>query len=432
MSLLLKNSQTIHFIGIGGIGISAIARMLLLEGKKVSGSDSSESPVTEELRKAGATVFIGHNAEQLPAEADLVIRSNAIGENNLEYIETVKQGKTMITYPEALGEISKEKFTIAIAGTHGKTTTTAMIARICIDAGLDPTVVVGSLFKDSKTNFIAGKSKYLIVEADEYKRAFVNLSPDIIAINNIGLDHMDYYKDLEDIKNAFKELLAKAKPGAKVIADLSDTIIREVTDASELPTIDTNSIAYLCLPKLSVPGAHNRHNARTAYGVGVALGITPEKICGSLEKFEGVWRRFEYKGVTKTGAIVYDDYAHNPEKVKAALQGAIEAFPDKKIIFVFQPHLYSRTKMFLNEFAENLSSAHEIILLPIYAAREAKDPTITSEHLEEKIHVCGNPFAHCVADIDEAVEYLKDKSEEFVIITVGAGDVYKVGEKLIQ
>ncbi|MEN9647667.1 MAG: UDP-N-acetylmuramate--L-alanine ligase, UDP-N-acetylmuramate--alanine ligase [Candidatus Parcubacteria bacterium] len=427
----LKDSKHIYFIGIGGIGISAIARMLLLEGKQVTGSDQGESPVTEELRKAGATVFIGHKAEQIPTDTDLIIRSNAIGETNPEYQHALTSGITMITYPEALGEISENKFTIAIAGTHGKTTTTAMIARIAIDAQLDPSVIVGSLFKDSKTNFIAGNSKYLIVEADEYKRSFTHLSPDIIAINNIGLDHIDYYKDLEDVKSAFRELLAKAKPGARVVGDMSDEIVREVATSSGLETIDTNSISYSCLPNLLIPGAHNRHNARTAYGVATALDIEPEKICASLGAFDGVWRRFEYKGVSATGAIIYDDYAHNPDKVKAALQGAFEAFPNKKIVFVFQPHLYSRTKAFLDEFAANLAPAHEIVLLPIYAAREALDTSITSEDLNNKIQICGNPFTHCVATIDEAVAYLKDKGEEYVIMTVGAGDVYKVGEKLV-
>lgn len=428
----LSSSHHIHFIGIGGIGISAIARMLLLEGKVVTGSDSSDSPVTDELRKAGATVFIGHKAEQIPHDTDLVIRSNAIGENNPEYQQTIAMDKKIITYPEALGEISKNKFTIAIAGTHGKTTTTAMLARIAIDANLDPTIIVGSLFKDSKTNFIAGNSKYLIVEADEYKRSFTHLSPDIIAINNIGLDHIDYYKDLDDVKSAFKELISKSKPAAKIVADMSDEIIREVVESSSLETIDTNSISYSCLPNLLIPGSHNRHNSRTAYGIAMALGIAPDQVCNSLGKFDGVWRRFEYKGITKNGAIVYDDYAHNPEKVRAALQGALEAFPDKKIIFVFQPHLYSRTKAFINQFAENLAPAHEVVLLPIYAAREALDPTIKSEDLNEKIKVCGNPFTHCVANINEAFEYLKSKGSEYVIVTVGAGDVYKVGEKLVQ
>lgn len=426
---LLKKSEFIYFIGIGGIGISAIARMLLLQGKKVSGSDQSESPVTEELRKAGATIFIGHDASHISDHIDLIIRSNAIGEDNPEYQKAIELGKKIITYPEALGEISKEKFTIAIAGTHGKTTTTAMVAKICIDAGLDPTVIIGSLFKDSKTNFIAGNSKYLIVEADEYKRAFTNLFPDIIAINNIGLDHMDYYKDLEDIKNAFKELLAKAKPEAKVVADLSDPIVKEVVGTS---VIDLNEISLDILPRLKVPGDHNRHNARTAYGVAQVLNIPNEQIVKNLETFDGVWRRFEYKGVTKSGAIVYDDYAHNPEKVKAALQGAIEAFPDKKITFVFQPHLYSRTKTFLNKFAESLQPANEIILLPIYAAREAFDPSIASEHLKEKVIALGNTSIQCVNNLDEAVELLKDKNSEYVIVTVGAGDVYKVGEKLIK
>lgn len=419
-----------YFIGIGGIGISAIARMYLGEGKKVSGSDRDVSLVTEELAKLGAKIIIGQKAENIPADCDLVIYTNAIGEDNPELVEAKKRGLKIMSYPEALGEISKDKFTVAISGMHGKTTTSAMVAEMLIAARLDPTVVVGSLLKQG-TNFIAGKSNYLVVEADEYKRAFLNLSPKILAINNIDLDHLDYYKDLADIQNAFGELVAKVPADGALICDPHHPHVAPIINKAKCQVFDYNQVDIIGLD-LAVPGEHNRNNARVAIKIGEVLGIEPGIIIEALNNFKGTWRRFEFKGEMATGALVYDDYAHNPQKVAAALAGAREKFPTKKIIAVFQPHLFSRTKLLLNDFAKSFTDADVVGILDIYPARETFDPTIHSKDLVAGISAEGVE-AHYLDSFKTAEEFIKANalSEKDVVMTIGAGDGYKIGEAIL-
>jgi len=423
---ILKTAQCIHFIGIGGIGISAIARMLLLEGKKVSGSDRDKTKVTEELEKAGAKIFIGHDGKNIPADCDLIIYTVAIPTDNEEFIEAQKSGVKMLTYPQTLNIISKEKYTIAISGTHGKTTVTAMVSKIMIDTGLDPTVIVGSLI--GNTNFIIGKSKYLVVEADEYKKSFHNLEPSIMVINNLDLDHLDFYKDLADIQDSFLYLALKLPADGFLICNTKLPNLKPLIAGVKCKVIDYSEMVMK--EKLMVPGEHNRQNAKAALGVSQALNIDLKSAEKSLAQFAGTWRRFEYKGKTKSGALVYDDYAHNPQKVKAALQGARELYPDKKIIVVFQPHLFSRTKLLLKEFATAFGDADEVILTPIFPAREVFDPTISSEILAEKI-MENNPNIKTFTSFELVQEYLKnhlDKGD--IIITMGAGEQYKIGEVL--
>ncbi|MDO8483107.1 MAG: cyanophycin synthetase [bacterium] len=431
-----KKVQRVHFIGIGGIGISAIARMFLLEGNpstgsgrvRVSGSDIAESEVTEGLKKAGAAISIGESAQNLPKDADLVIYTIAISKDNTELVEAKKRGITILTYPEALGLISKDKYTIAITGTHGKTTTTAMIAKIMIDAGLDPTVIVGSFLLDTKggrTNFIAGKGKpaqpddsgrsggYLVVEGCEYRRSFLSLHPKILVITNIDADHLDYYRDLDDIKSAFAELAAKL---------LSDGVL-------------INDFASIRLPegfRLKIPGVHNLSNAKAALAVAKVLKITEAKALKSLSEFSGTWRRFEYRGKTKLGALVYDDYGHHPHEIEATLQGARELFPTQKIIVVFQPHLYSRTKDHLAGFGRAFKQADEVILLPIYPAREADPGNINSEMVVAEIKKNSQP-AHFTSTFSEAADLASKLSDKNgIIITMGAGETNKVADMLVR
>lgn len=457
---LLKNSNSIHFIGIGGIGISAIARMLLLEGKKVSGSDRDETKVTEELRRAGATVSIGHDAKNLPADCDLVVYTVAISEDNPELVEAKKRGLALLTYPQTLNIFSKEKYTIAVSGTHGKTTTTAMIAKVLIDAGLDPTVIVGSLLKndaDGKTesNFIMGKSKYLVVEADEYKKSFHNLEPSIMVITNIDEDHLDFYKDLADIQNSFLHLAQKLPADGFLICDKKLPNLQPVISGVKCRVIDYSEVKLL--EKLLVPGEHNRQDARAAVAVGQALGVDLVKANKSVSQFAGTWRRFEYKGKTRAGTLVYDDYAHNPQKVRAAIAGARELYPENRIIVVFQPHLFSRTKLLLNEFAKSFSQADEVLLAPIFPAREAFDPTISSEILAKEIikserenrgHEGGRTLflseenglslnehdspVRAFSDFESIISHLKSTlKNDDVLITMGAGEQYKIGDTLL-
>jgi UDP-N-acetylmuramate--alanine ligase len=462
MSNILKQAQKIHFIGIGGIGISAIARMLLLEGKIVSGSDRDETKVTEELRKAGAIIFIGAKKENIPVDCDLIIYTVAIPIDNSELMEANARGLKILTYPETLNIISKEKYTIAVSGTHGKTTVTAMVAKIMIDAGLDPTVIVGSLIKfpevspqgakrgevspqeTFESNFIMGKSKYLVVEADEYKKSFHNLEPSILVINNLDEDHLDFYKDLADIQDSFLHLALKLPVDGFLICNKKLPNLKPIIEGAKCQVVDYSEI--LLNNKLLVPGEHNRQNAKAAAAVGQALDVDKNKIELALSQFVGTWRRFEYKGKTEGGALIYDDYAHNPQKVRAALQGARELYPDKKIIVVFQPHLFSRTKLLLKEFATAFTDADEVILTPIFAAREVFDPTISSEILAEEIKkvqkssfpLNGVPNRSkdvsvlSFPDFESIVSYLKTSLKpNDIVITMGAGEQYKIGDSLL-
>jgi UDP-N-acetylmuramate--alanine ligase len=425
MQNILKEAKNIYFIGIGGIGISAIARMLLMEGKNIFGSDRDETKVTEELRRAGATIYIGQKKENIPANIDLVIYTVAIPADNPEMVEVKERGLKMLTYPETLNIISKEKYTIAVSGTHGKTTVTAMVAKVMIDAGFDPTVIVGSLI--GTTNFIMGQSKCLVVEADEYKKSFHNLEPSILVINNLDLDHLDFYKDLADIQDSFLYLARKLPADGYLICNTKLPNLKPIIDNVKCQVIDYSK--FEMTEKLLVPGEHNRQNAKTVLGVAQALGIDLKKAEKSLAEFAGTWRRFEYKGKTKSGALIYDDYAHNPQKVKAALQGAREMFPDKKIKVVFQPHLFSRTKLLLNEFAGAFGDADEVILAPIFPAREVFDPTINSEILAERIKTT---IARAFPDFESIENYLKSSlGPNDVLITMGAGEQYKIGETLL-
>lgn len=426
---LFNNFTHIHFIGIGGIGISAIARMFLLQGKKVSGSDAADSKVVKELREGGAKIYLGHAAKNIPKNTDLVIYTIAITENNPELVEAKKRKIKLLTYPQTLHEISKDAYTIAISGTHGKTTTTAMIAKMMIDAGLDPTVIVGSFLKDYQSNFIAGKSNYFIVEACEYRKSFLNIQPTIALVTNIDNDHLDFYKDITDIQNAFGEFISQVPKEGYVIAHTKNKTVIPVLPKTKARIIDSKKFMDDKL-SLKVPGKHHRENASLVLGLASILGIDLKNAKKSLADFVGTWRRFEYKGKTKSGAVIYDDYGHHPTEVKATLSGAREFFGKKKIIVVFQPHLYSRTKALLSEFATAFTDADEVLVAPIYAAREQLDPSITSDILVQKMK---HKKAISLHSFEEIEEYLSKKlKKNTVVITMGAGDIYKVGEALLK
>ena len=428
----LKKYQNIHFLGIGGIGVSAIARMMLLEGKNVSGSDTKDSEITNELSLLGATIFSGHNKENIKENIDLVVYTVAVLEDNPEFVSAKEQGIKCLSYPEILGLISKNKKTIAVSGTHGKTTTTAMIARIFIDSGKEPTVVVGSKLLEGsdnlRSNFVAGEGEYFIVEACEYRRSFLNIHPTIGVITNIDNDHLDYYKDLEDIQSAFKSFAELIPKEGVLICDRSDERLKSVIEGLNC-TINDYMDFYEENMEISVSGEHNRKNAAVAIAVGSVCGIDASLSKRALKEFKGTWRRFENKGKTNSGVFVYDDYGHHPTEVKATLVGAREKFPDKKITVVFQPHLYSRTKLLLGDFVKSFDDADEVLLLPIYAAREPFDGSIKSEMLVEKIGDKAKSFLN-FSDVEN---YLKNNLKESdILITMGAGDVYKVGENLLK
>ena len=475
--LNFKKISSIHFIGIGGIGISAIARMFLRQAQnkfslvEVRGSDEAESDVTEELRKLGARVFIGQKARNVPAECDLVIYTIAVTPDNPEFAEAKRRGIHMMSYPEALGEIARGKFTIAVSGTHGKTTTTAMIAKIMIEAGLDPTVVIGSFLTRSdlvqqgrtllyrgkgRTNFIAGEGRYLVAEACEYRRSFLHLSPKILVITNIDADHLDYYNDLDDIESGFRELAAKVPEDGAVICDFSDTRAKRVASTGKGRVIDFGKFLTK-VPKLLVPGVHNKKDATAALAVAELLGVGLASAGKSLAGFSGAARRFEFRGRANNGALVYDDYGHHPTEIEAILQGARELFPlnkggavvpeggvvssrkggasgglSPKIVVVFQPHLYSRTKQHLHGFITVLKEANSVIVLPIYPAREEDPGDISSQMLADGVRKSGGD-AHMAATLAEAAKLaLKFSSRGDIIITLGAGETSKVADILVK
>ncbi len=421
--------KKVYFLGIGGIGVSALASMFLHENKAVFGSDTASSEIIEELRKTGANVFIGQDLEHIPDDTDLVIYSIALDIFAPEFMKEVREKiKNVISYPEALSIISKNKFTIAISGTHGKTTTTAMVAKILIDAGMDPTVIVGSILKDVKSNFIAGKSKYLVVEACEYCRSFLKINPTVVGITTIDDDHLDYYKDSADIILAFKEFALKTPKEGAVVGNLNDEKIKEAVNVSVSKIINSEDFFDINLP-LKVPGVHIKKDASVALAIADFIGIPKDVALKSIKEFSGTWRRFEYKGETSKGTIVYDDYGHHPAEIKATIQGTREAFPDSKIIVIFQPHLFSRTKSLLSDFQKAFDNADKTILLPIYPAREEFDPTIASDDIVTE----NSKNIEMAKDfIDAAKKAFEYGNKGDVILVMGAGDVYEVTNLLLS
>lgn len=416
----LRDYKKVHCIGIGGIGLSAIARYCHSEGASVSGSDGAQSRITLDLQKEGIEVIIGHDAKNIKDGTDIVIYSIAVSEDNAELVEAKSRGITSISYPEALGWLTDEYTTIAVCGTHGKTTTTAMISSMMEECGESPTVIVGSLLSKGGTNFVKGHGKYLIVEACEYKRSFLNLHPTHVLVTNIDEDHLDYYKGIEDIKSAFQSF-ADLIPENGFLITHGDVTLETKGKKINANTIEKSSI------KLNVLGDHNRSNAQLVLSLAEILGLYKEKAKLGLENFSGTWRRMEYKGEYK-GAKLYDDYGHHPTEIKATLEAIREKYPDSKykLVVVFQPHLYSRTKLLLDDFSKSFYLADKIYVLPIYASREALDESISSIDLVEKTD--NAVYTETMEEIKKEIDNKYHSGS--VILTIGAGDVYKLHDLL--
>jgi UDP-N-acetylmuramate--alanine ligase len=441
--LNLPTIKHIYFIGIGGIGISAIARMMLHEGKEVSGQDMQDSEIIHELQKAGAQITIGQSYELIDKNVDLIVYTIAIENYDSELFKKLKEQKDIPvrSYPEMLHVVTEGKYTIAISGTHGKTTTTGMIAQILRDTNQDPTVIIGSLIADKETkeksNFIAGKSKYFVVEACEYKRSFLNINPNILVITNIDNDHLDYYKDIEDIKSAFRELAMKVSEGGFVVCDPRDAKVADVVAGIRATVVDYQKFFKQDL-KLKIPGTHNKKDAAAALAVADIININANEAEKAVMNFPGTWRRFEFKGTLSNGAMVYDDYAHHPTEIQATLQGFRELYSKSdgwSITIVFQPHLFSRTKLLLNEFAQSFSLADKVMLLPIYFAREEDDGSISSEILAKEINKYSNN-AEAFFNFKSAEESLevsiKNMDNKDIFVTMGAGEAYKIGDSILK
>jgi len=432
----LSKIKKVFFVGIGGIGISAIARMMLLQGKEVFGSDIGENEITNELKKLGAQITLGQGIELIPKGTNLIVFSIAIKKYDQVFCKRLENtGIKLLSYPEMLGIVTANKYTIAVSGTHGKTTTTAMIAKILIDAGRDPSVIVGSLLKDYKSNLVVGKSELFVVEACEYERSFLNLYPKILVITNIEADHLDYYKDLADIKDAFKQLILQTEN--KVVYNSKDTntnvLVRDYERVRGQSRTEDYSKYLEKVLKLRVPGAHNRMNAAAALAVADILEIPEEVTQRSLAQFSGTWRRLEMRGKTEKGTIIYDDYAHHPTEIKASIQALRELYPTEKITILFQPHLYSRTKALFNDFAKSFKGVDRVLLLPIYFAREDKDKNVSSERLAMAMCLEGDNV-EAFPDFTRAEDAVLalNLGPKDVFVTMGAGEAYKVADKVFK
>jgi UDP-N-acetylmuramate--alanine ligase len=416
----------IHFIGIGGIGMSALARMCLAHGVKVTGSDGSDSQILKDLAKEGAIIYLNHSKENISEDVTCVVYTLAIDNLNEELNEARLRELPMFTYAQMLGEVSKHIHTIAIAGTHGKTTTTAMVADVFLKNNKKPHVIVGSILAQTGSNYVHGVEEIFIVEACEYKRSFLNLSPHTLLITNIEEDHLDYYRDLTDIQDAFRTLVHKVPTDGFVICDTDDEKVKPVLDGCVATIIDYKKYTSQ-IPELTVLGDHNVLNASLALALSDILHFDSEISKQALADFRGTWRRLEFK--KELGALkIYDDYAHHPSEIKAGILAFKKRFPGIPLTVIFQPHLYSRTKEHFDNFVSVLSLADSIVLLPIYAAREPHDDSISSLMLMGALHEKGKVVTYC-EDIECAQKYIQEhKDTEGIIVTVGAGDVWKAGE----
>jgi len=429
---MVRQAKKIHFIGAGGIGMSALAQYFHDQGVAVTGSDRSTSPVTELLEKKGIPVAIGQKAENVPSDAGFVVYSDAVPADNSERTRARELGLPELSYFKTLGQVSLGKRTVAVAGTHGKTTTTGMLAKILVDAGVSPTVVIGSIVKDFGSNYVRGESDLLIVEACEYRDHLLELSPEILVVNCIEWDHTDWFPSLEAVQATFHRAMKHVSAEGVVVTNPDFTNIAPLIKDVRAKVIDyTKEPAYT----LHLPGEFNLQNARAAAAAARAVfpQITDEQICASLAAFQGTWRRFEYKGNTERGAEVYDDYAHHPTAITETLRAlrALRASGNGKIFVAFHPHLYSRTRDLFDEFAHAFGDASEVLIAPIYAAREVDDGSISSAMLAEAVAKNGTPARAATFDEIERTLATEPASDD-VVMTMGAGDIYQVADRLVS
>ena len=451
-----KKPIAIHFIGIGGISMSGLAEILMREGFRVSGSDSHESELTDHLAAAGAKVMYGQAAANITDDIDLVVYTAAVHTDNPEYAEVVRRGIPMMTRAELLGQIMKNYGeAIAISGTHGKTTTTSMVTEILLAAEKDPTISVGGILHSIGGNIRVGGPELFVTEACEYTNSFLSFFPKISIILNIDADHLDFFKDLDDIRHSFRLFAEKLPADGTLIINGDIPDFEEITrglpceiityglnapaeykaenivfDEFAHPSFDcTRNGQFIGHFTLAVPGIHNVSNALSAIALGIKTGMDTETIQKGLLHFTGTDRRFQYKG--KVGGVtVIDDYAHHPTEIAATLKTAAK-YPHKTTWCVFQPHTYTRTKALLPEFAEALALADKVVLADIYAARETDTLGISSRDLRDLIAEKGVD-AYYFSTFDEIEEFLlKNCIHGDVLITMGAGDVYKIGENLL-
>jgi UDP-N-acetylmuramate--alanine ligase len=453
--------QRIHFVGIGGIGMSGIAEVLLNLGYKVAGSDLKSSAITQRLAGLGAITFEGHKAENI-AGAEVVVTSSAIALDNPEVTEARKLHIPVIQRAEMLAELMRLKYGIAIAGMHGKTTTTSMVAAVLAAGGLDPTVVVGGRVDAMGSNARLGKSQYLVAEADESDRSFLKLSPILSVVTNIDREHMDCYRNMRAVKQAFLDFMDRVPFYGGVVVCHDDPLLRRLLpqvrrrvltygtrrgsdfhiklreasfDSGENRPLSRFKVTYRAQDlgefRLHVPGTHNVLNATAAIAVGIALDVNVEQIRSGLETFRGVDRRFQLRGKA-AGVSVVDDYGHHPTEIRATLAAARQC-GFRKIHVIFQPHRYSRTQLLMDEFATAFEDADSLVVLDIYAASEQPIAGITGETLAQKIAEVGDKPASYAPSFADAVASVTTAAQDGdMILTLGAGSVSQLGPTILE
>ncbi len=444
-----------HFVGIGGVGMSGIAEILLNEGHDVSGSDRQASEITDYLESCGATIHIGHKAEYVQA-VDYLVYSSAIDHDNPELTTARRLGIPAVRRAEMLAQIVNRRFNLAVAGTHGKTTTSALLSHILIEAGIDPTVIVGGKLQNLKTNARLGGSNYVVTEADEYDRSFLTLFPRLAIVTSLDADHLDIYKDMDDIRQTFLQFMNQTPYDGLVIGNGDDPQLRSLLKGVH-STVITYGLAQdmdvyatditilssatefrvhemgrdLGKVRIQLPGIHNVKNALAAFAAARAIGVSVDDIRRALPSFDGVGRRFEIRYRSGQTTVV-DDYAHHPAEIEAVLNAAKQNTAGN-VTAVFQPHLYSRTRDFFGEFARALSSAELVVVSGIYPAREKPINGVSGEMIVRELCNAGHKNAFYVEDKMEIPEFLMSRIEPGDwIIAMGAGDIWQMLDDLIE
>lgn len=446
----------IHFVGIGGIGMSGIAELLLNLGYKVSGSDISASDITRRLERLGGIIFKGHSEEQIHG-ADVVVRSSAVGLENPEVVAAAQASIPVIPRAEMLAELMRLKYSVAIAGAHGKTSTTSIVASVLAKGGLDPTVVIGGKLKSIDSNALLGEGDYIVAEADESDGSFLKMSPTIAVVTNIDREHLDFYEGLNHIQEVFLSFIEKIPFYGLAVLCLDNEPIQEI-----IPNIQKRFTTYgmstqadfrakdvvfeglksrfkvyhlgtlLGEIELNLPGIHNVYNSLASIAVGIELDIPFDVIKSALQTAEGVQRRLEIKG-EKRGVTVVDDYGHHPTEIKATLQAAKECWPDRRIVAVFQPHRYSRTRALFDDFTRAFYQSDLLIVLPIYPAGEKEIKGVDGQSLFEGIRLHGHRDVVYKQNFETTVSHLKEiLTSNDILLTLGAGDVWKIGEMILN
>ena len=436
--------------------MSGLAELLLNQGYTVSGSDMTETDITRNLKEMGGQIYIGHNADNV-GNADVLVHSSAVKEDNPELIAADERNIPIIRRAEMLAELVRLKpYAIAVAGTHGKTTTTSIAGMVLTEAGLDPTIIVGGVVRSLATNARLGDGDYIVAEADEFDRSFLTLSPTIAIITNIEEEHLDVYKDLDDIKTTYLTFASRVPFYGAVIACIDEPHLKEIlpdlkkrvitygiSDEAEVRAVNishkSGESAFTLINegsemgeiKIQLPGEHNVKNTLAVAALALELEIPFESVVKALADFEGVRRRFEIKKRI-SGIMIVDDYAHHPTEVKSSLSAAHTGWK-KRVIAVFQPHLYSRTRDFKDDFGKSFNHADILIVTDVYPAREAPIEGVTGKLIADAAIKAGHKSVHYIPEMEKIVDFLLDEAGEGdMIITIGAGDVFKVGEELIR